>query len=259
MEPEAERLLLCVARLAHATCDMIASAEIETGSLGTGQPATTPGQRVGMRDHSEKLDLSELSDPELESRFRRLKKDALGQTIGRRLYGPLRRQKPADSPIVCRFLPDHSEGATARTGPSVPQPCSIGSSNDRRGEFGECSPEMQAKFLRALQPPPGKGPCHRVFQRLGESKERTSDVSIVAATNRDLLKDIRDNRFREDLYYRLAVITLKLPPLLERRTDIPLLAEALLEQINREFAETELSCETRNLSRMALAYVKRHP
>jgi DNA-binding NtrC family response regulator len=126
-------------------------------------------------------------------------------------------------------------------------------------EFGECAPEMQAKLLRALQPPPGKGPCHRVFQRLGESKERSSNVRIVAATNRNLLKDIRENLFREDLYYRLAVITLKLPPLRERRTDIPLLAEALLEQINREFAETELSYEPRSLSRTALAYVKRNP
>ncbi len=118
---------------------------------------------------------------------------------------------------------------------------------------------MQAKLLRALQPPPGKGPCYRVFQRLGESKERSSNVRIVAATNRDLLKDIRENRFREDLYYRLAVITLKLPPLRERRTDIPLLAQSLLDQINREFAETELSYEPRTLSRTALSYVKRHP
>lgn len=125
-------------------------------------------------------------------------------------------------------------------------------------EFGECGPEMQAKLLRALQPPPGKGPCHRVFQRLGESRERTSNVRIVAATNRDLVKDIRENRFREDLYYRLAVISLKLPPLRERQTDIPLLAQALLEQINAEFAETEPGYEPRTLARTALAYIKRH-
>ena len=125
-------------------------------------------------------------------------------------------------------------------------------------EFGECGPEMQAKLLRALQPPPGKGPCHRVFQRLGESKERTSNVRIVAATNRDLVKDIRENRFREDLYYRLAVISLKLPPLRERQTDIPLLAQALLQQINAEFAATEPGYEPRTLARTALAYIKRH-
>jgi DNA-binding NtrC family response regulator len=126
-------------------------------------------------------------------------------------------------------------------------------------EFGECGPEMQAKLLRALQPPPGKGPCHRIFQRVGETIERASNVRIVAATNRDLLQDIRQNQFREDLYYRLAVISLKLPPLRERRTDIPLLAQSLLDQINREFALTEPGYEPRKLTRNALAYVKRHP
>lgn len=126
-------------------------------------------------------------------------------------------------------------------------------------EFGECGPEMQAKLLRALQPPPGKGPCHRVFQRLGESKERTSDVRVVAATNRNLVADIRANRFREDLYYRLAVISLRLPPLRDRRSDVPLLAKSLLDQINKEFAETEPGYEPRQLSRAALTYVKRHP
>lgn len=126
-------------------------------------------------------------------------------------------------------------------------------------EFGECGPEMQAKLLRALQPPLGKGPCHRVFQRLGESKERISNVRVVAATNRDLVADIRANRFREDLYYRLAVISLKLPPLRERRSDVPILAKSLLDQINKEFAETEPGYEPRQLSRTALAYVKRHP
>lgn len=126
-------------------------------------------------------------------------------------------------------------------------------------EVGECGPEMQAKLLRALQPPPGRGPCYRVFQRLGETKDRTSDVRIVAATNRDLLKDVRAHKFREDLYYRLAVISLKLPPLRDRRTDIPLLAQALLDQINAEFARTEPGYHSRSLSRSAMAYIKRHP
>ena len=125
-------------------------------------------------------------------------------------------------------------------------------------EVGECGPEMQAKLLRALQPPPGTGPCHRVFQRLGETKERTSDVRIVAATNRDLLKEIRAHKFREDLYYRLAVISLKLPPLRERRTDVPLLAQALLDQINAEFARTEPGYRPKSLSKSAMAFTKRH-
>lgn len=126
-------------------------------------------------------------------------------------------------------------------------------------EIGECGPEMQAKLLRALQPPPGKGPCHRVFQRLGETKERESDVRVVSATNRDLLKEIRAHRFREDLYYRLAVISLKLPPLRERRTDVPLLAQALLDQINAQFASTEPGYRNKSLSKSAMAFTRRHP
>lgn len=125
-------------------------------------------------------------------------------------------------------------------------------------EIGECRPEMQAKLLRTLQPPPGHGPCRRVFQRLGETKERSSDVRIVAATNRDLLGEVRANKFREDLYYRLAVITLKLPPLRDRRTDVGLLAEALLAQINAEFARIELGYKSKTLSKNALSFVKRH-
>ena len=125
-------------------------------------------------------------------------------------------------------------------------------------EIGECGPEMQAKLLRALQPPPGEGPCYRVFQRLGETKERCSDVRILAATNRDLLSEVRANDFREDLYYRLAVISLKLPALRNRRTDVALLAEALLDQINAEFARSEPGYQPKSLSKTALAFVKRH-
>lgn len=126
-------------------------------------------------------------------------------------------------------------------------------------EVGECGPEMQAKLLRALQPPPGAGPCHRIFQRLGETRERTSNVRIVAATNRNLLSEVRANKFREDLYYRLAVITLKLPALRDRRTDVALLADALLDQINREFADTEPGYHPKSLSKAALNFVKKHP
>ncbi len=125
-------------------------------------------------------------------------------------------------------------------------------------EVGECGPEMQAKLLRALQPPPGEGPCHRVFQRLGETKDRFSDVRIVAATNRNLRKEVNANAFREDLYYRLAVISLKLPPLRERRTDLPLLAKSLLNQINEQFALTEPGYEPKTLSRSAFSFMKRH-
>src|SRR5205823_805526 len=92
-------------------------------------------------------------------------------------------------------------------------------------EVGECDLEMQAKLLRVLQPPPGADPCHRIFNRVGESTPTTSNVRVIAATNRDLQAAVNQHFFREDLYYRLAIISLKLPPLRARRGDIPLLVE----------------------------------
>ena len=102
----------------------------------------------------------------------------------------------------------------------------------------KCDPEMQAKLLRVLQPP-DNDPCHRVFNRVGESKPTTSNVRIIAATNRDLHTAIAQGTFRDDLYYRLAVITIKLPPLRERREDVPLLVQRLLAQINQNFEKQE--------------------
>lgn len=106
-------------------------------------------------------------------------------------------------------------------------------------EIGECEPQLQSKLLRVLQPPVDKGPCYREFRPVGGPKVVTSDVRIVAATNRDLQKQIKAGLFREDLYYRLNVITLELPPLRERRSDIPVLAETFLERINKDFALQE--------------------
>jgi DNA-binding NtrC family response regulator len=125
-------------------------------------------------------------------------------------------------------------------------------------EIGECDPAMQAKLLRVLQRPPGKGPCDRVYCRLGETKERTSSVRVIAATNRDLVESINRHEFREDLYYRLAAITIKLPPLRQRKSDIPLLAEALLDQINTEFAKEEPGYKYKTLSPAAMDFVSRY-
>ena len=82
-------------------------------------------------------------------------------------------------------------------------------------EIGDVSPAMQVKLLRVVQ--------DHEYEPLGSSETVTADVRIVAATNRDLRALIADGRFREDLYYRLAVVRLKLPSLRERREDIPLL------------------------------------
>jgi Nif-specific regulatory protein len=92
-------------------------------------------------------------------------------------------------------------------------------------EVGEMSPAVQAKFLRVLQ--------EREYQRLGGTRTLKADVRVLAATNRDLRKAIAEGRFREDLYYRLAVFEIALPPLRERPEDILMLADALLEEIGR--------------------------
>ncbi len=89
-------------------------------------------------------------------------------------------------------------------------------------ELGELAPGLQAKLLRALE-------THRI-RRVGAIKETPIDVRIVAATNCDLVQAVAAGRFREDLYYRLNVLSVQLPPLRERRDDIPLLVEHFLKR-----------------------------
>ncbi len=124
-------------------------------------------------------------------------------------------------------------------------------------EIGECDLDVQAKLLRVLQPEKGEGPCVRIVRRLGEERDRKVDVRVIAATNRDLHRAIREGTFREDLYYRLAAITITLPALRDRRSDIIELAEALLAQINRQFAADEPGYQHKTLSAAAKTFVKR--
>ncbi|KAA5602053.1 nif-specific transcriptional activator NifA [Blastochloris sulfoviridis] len=93
-------------------------------------------------------------------------------------------------------------------------------------EIGEISPAFQAKLLRVLQ--------ESEFERVGGTKTIKVDVRIVTATNRNLEEAVARNDFRADLYYRISVVPLLLPPLRERKTDIPLLAAAFLERFNAE-------------------------
>ena len=127
-------------------------------------------------------------------------------------------------------------------------------------EIGECDLELQAKLLRVLQPPSDGSPCRRLFRPVGASEESESDVRVLAATNRDLIRAIEEGRFREDLFYRLAVITVNIPSLQERRTDIPLLVESLMERINSQLAaEGEPGYEHKSISDSAMTFVTMHP
>jgi two-component system, NtrC family, response regulator HydG len=89
-------------------------------------------------------------------------------------------------------------------------------------EIGETSATMQAKLLRVIQ--------EREIQRVGGDETLNVDVRILAATNRNLEEDVKEGKFREDLYYRLNVVTLNVPPLRDRQDDIPLLAQHFLEK-----------------------------
>ncbi len=110
-----------------------------------------------------------------------------------------------------------------------------GSTSDRMGlfeaanggtifldEIGETTPAMQVKLLRALQ--------EGEIRRVGETTPRSVDVRVVSATNRDLLEEIEEKRFRQDLYYRIAVFPIKVPALRDRREDVPQLAAHLLHK-----------------------------
>ncbi len=91
-------------------------------------------------------------------------------------------------------------------------------------EIAEVSPAMQVRLLRVLQ--------ERAYEPLGGTATETADVRVVAASNQDLGQAMRQGRFREDLYYRVNVVRLELPPLRRRKEDIPLLAESFIEHFN---------------------------
>lgn len=106
-------------------------------------------------------------------------------------------------------------------------------------EIGEISPYIQVKLLRVLQ--------EREVERVGESKKRKVNIRIITATNKNLFELINNGRFREDLYYRLKVFPINVPPLRSRKDDIPLLVSHFIEQQNQKTGKTILE-----LSRAAM-------
>jgi DNA-binding NtrC family response regulator len=142
------------------------------------------------------------------------------------------RSKKSFVPVNCAALPDglleselfgHVRGAFT------------GANRDRKGRFqlahqgtifldeiGDLTPAMQVKLLRVLQ--------EGTFERVGDEKTVTVDVRVICATNKDLQKEVEQGRFREDLYYRLCVVPITLPPLRERMDDLPLIAEFITEK-----------------------------
>jgi len=91
-------------------------------------------------------------------------------------------------------------------------------------EIGDMSPDLQVKLLRALQ--------EQTFERVGGTRSILVDIRIIAATNKNLINSIREGKFREDLYYRLNVIPIQVPPLRDRKSDIPLLIDYFMKRLN---------------------------
>jgi PAS domain S-box-containing protein len=93
-------------------------------------------------------------------------------------------------------------------------------------EIGEISPDLQVKLLRVLQ--------DHQFEPLGTTKTETADVRIISATNKDLSEEMRNGNFREDLYYRVNVVRIELPPLRKRLEDVPILVRHFIDRFNRQ-------------------------
>jgi two-component system response regulator PilR (NtrC family) len=109
-------------------------------------------------------------------------------------------------------------------------------------EVGELPLALQVKLLRAIQ--------EKSFRRVGGTRDQSADVRIVAATNRLLDEDVKSGRFREDLYYRLNVIEIPLPPLRERRDDIALLVDHFIEKYGRELGKEVTGCSEEAMQKL---------
>ena len=96
-------------------------------------------------------------------------------------------------------------------------------------EIGDMDPAIQPKLLKALE--------EKTFRRLGDVRDRVVDIRLIASTNLDLEDMVRAKKFRDDLYYRVSTLTLRIPPLRERPEDIPILARSILQNVSRRMGK----------------------
>ncbi len=171
------------------------------------------------------------------------------EMIARALHANSRRQNKPFVPLDCAALPlnlleselfGYEKGAF--TGAVTSRPGLLESAHGGTffmDEIGELDPAMQVKLLRVLQ--------ERQFRRIGGSRQISVDVRFIAATNRNLKDEVEQGRFRADLYHRLNVIQIELPPLRERHGDVPLLAAHFLNRYGERLGKTGLRLSPRAL------------
>ncbi len=178
------------------------------------------------------------------------------ELVARAVHGCSHRSGGPFVAVNCSAIPENlleAEFFGARKGAYT------GSTQDRQGyfqaatggtlfldEIGDLPLAMQSKLLRAIQ--------ERMVRPLGSSQEDTVDVRIVSATHKILADEVHAGRFRQDLYYRLNVIMIQVPPLRERREDLPELCEALLARICRES-----NCSVPTIAESMMAHLRTHP
>jgi len=165
------------------------------------------------------------------------------ELVSRAIHYNSRRQ---DGPFVCINSAGHEKGAFTGAIRAKPGKFELASGGTVfLDEVGELAPSTQAKLLRVLEGQP--------FERVGGTKPIRVDVRVLAATNRDLAQAVQEGTFRADLYHRLNVIAVELPPLRGRRADIPRLAEFFLEQLRAEVPRP-----VERFSAEALVLLERH-
>lgn len=177
------------------------------------------------------------------------------ELVARAIHKQSRRSRKPFIEVNCAAIPEdlieselfgHEKGAF--TGATAAKKGKFDLANEGTlflDEVADMSLKAQAKILRILQ--------EKKFERVGGTKIIETDVRVLAATNKDLEKEMEAERFRQDLYYRLHVIPLKIPPLRDRKQDIPLLADRFL----KEFSDKE-GIEEKTLSDDALAILMNH-